>query len=330
MTEPDDRRPAGRSSPRCAPRTKRCARGAVAPDEVARPPRSRGGWWRAFLSALCIVIATILVPVSIVGAWARVQLVDEDAFVATLAPLVDDPAVQAMIIDESMEAINAQVDFQQITVERVRRHRRPRPAAARRRTRSQLLRGACRERPREPRDHDRHARRRVRRLLGGVGDRDARRASRSRGRCDLRRRRARRHDRRGRRHPARRRRRARQAEPRSIAASAPPQLIPTIDKVVIIGDGRQPRDDPHELRARDDARASGCRSSRSPSSGSASSSPAGAASPSSAPASASRSAAARSRRSLAVGYDRDGHRRRRARTSRPTRSTSSTSSWSAT
>ena len=50
-------------------------------------------------------------PVSIVGAWARVQLVDEDAFVATLAPLVDDPAVQAMIIDESMEAINAQVDF---------------------------------------------------------------------------------------------------------------------------------------------------------------------------------------------------------------------------
>ena len=54
-------------------------------------------------------------PVSIVGAWARVQLVDEDAFVATLAPLVDDPAVQDMIIDESMEAINAQVDFQQIT-----------------------------------------------------------------------------------------------------------------------------------------------------------------------------------------------------------------------
>ena len=54
-------------------------------------------------------------PVSIVGAWARVQLADEDAFVATLAPLVDDPAVQAMIIDESMEAINAQVDFQEIT-----------------------------------------------------------------------------------------------------------------------------------------------------------------------------------------------------------------------
>ncbi|HEX5728557.1 hypothetical protein [Microbacterium sp.] len=90
-------------------------RGAVPPDEIAPASRNRAGWWRSLLSAICIVVATILVPVSIVGAWARVQLVDEDAFVASLAPLVDDPAVQTMIIDESMEAINAQVDFQQIT-----------------------------------------------------------------------------------------------------------------------------------------------------------------------------------------------------------------------
>jgi len=88
--------------------------GAV-PGDVASAPRSRAGGWRAFLSAFCIVVATILVPVSIVSAWARVQLVDEDAFVASLAPLVDDAAVQAMIIDESMEAITAQVDFQEIT-----------------------------------------------------------------------------------------------------------------------------------------------------------------------------------------------------------------------
>ena len=92
-------------------------RGVVAPDEVAPPSRTRSGWWRSLLSALCITIAAILVPVSIVGAWARVQLTDEDAFVATLAPLVDDPAVQSMIIDESMEAINAQVDFGQITAD---------------------------------------------------------------------------------------------------------------------------------------------------------------------------------------------------------------------
>lgn len=78
-------------------------------------PRPTGGRWRAIVSAICIVVAAILVPVSIVSAWARVQLVEEDAFVATLAPLVDDAAVQAMIIDEAMDAIEAQVDFHELT-----------------------------------------------------------------------------------------------------------------------------------------------------------------------------------------------------------------------
>ena len=82
---------------------------------AAAKPVPSGGRWRAWVSALCIVIAAILVPVSIVTAWARVQLVEEDAFVATLAPLVDDRAVQAMVIDEAMEAINDQVDFQTLT-----------------------------------------------------------------------------------------------------------------------------------------------------------------------------------------------------------------------
>lgn len=85
------------------------------PSDAASPPGRRAGRWRAPVSAICIVIAAILVPVSIVGAWARVQLVDEDAFVNTLAPLVDDPAVQALIIDETMDGITAQVDFSQLT-----------------------------------------------------------------------------------------------------------------------------------------------------------------------------------------------------------------------
>ncbi len=48
------------------------------------------------------------------------------------------------------------------------------------------------------------------------------------------------------------------------------QLIPTIDKVVIIGEGEQPRRDPHRLRDRSHAWAGGCRSSPSRSSVSAS------------------------------------------------------------
>ena len=88
------------------------AENAALADAVAL---SSGGWWRAAVSALCIVVAAMLVPVSIVGAWARVQLVDEDAFVSTLAPLADYPAVQGMVIDETVSAVRAQVDFGQVT-----------------------------------------------------------------------------------------------------------------------------------------------------------------------------------------------------------------------
>ncbi|NYD67677.1 hypothetical protein [Agromyces atrinae] len=77
--------------------------------------RPRGGWWRSVASTLIIVIATILVPVSIVGAWTRAQLVEEEAFVSTLAPIVDDPAVQQVIIDETMTAVRSQVDFVEVT-----------------------------------------------------------------------------------------------------------------------------------------------------------------------------------------------------------------------
>ena len=86
-----------------------------APAAVRAASRPAGSGWRAFFSALCIVIASILVPISIVTAWARLELVDEAAFVQTLAPLADDPAVQQMIIDETVEAVQAQVDFEELT-----------------------------------------------------------------------------------------------------------------------------------------------------------------------------------------------------------------------
>ncbi|MGP6172506.1 hypothetical protein ACTU6V_15030 [Microbacterium sp. A204] len=74
-----------------------------------------GGRWRGIASAVAIVLASILLPLSIVGAWARVQLVDEDAFVAVFAPLIDEAAVQELIVDETMSAVNAKVDFGELT-----------------------------------------------------------------------------------------------------------------------------------------------------------------------------------------------------------------------
>lgn len=42
-------------------------------------------------------------------------MVDEESFVATLAPLAADPAVQGMIADQTMQAVDDQVDFAALT-----------------------------------------------------------------------------------------------------------------------------------------------------------------------------------------------------------------------
>jgi hypothetical protein len=87
---------------------------SVEPASDTAPPRRRNGW-RAIVSALCIVIAGILVPVTIVSTWTRAQLVDEAAFVQTFAPLADDPGVQELVIQQSTAAINESLDVESFT-----------------------------------------------------------------------------------------------------------------------------------------------------------------------------------------------------------------------
>jgi hypothetical protein len=64
---------------------------------------------------VCIVLAAVLLPVSIVAAWSRAQLVDESQFVATVAPLAHDPQVQGLVIDQTVGAIDEKVNYDQIT-----------------------------------------------------------------------------------------------------------------------------------------------------------------------------------------------------------------------
>lgn len=88
-----------------------------APPAAAPKPRParRRDWWRAVVSAVCIVLAGIIVPVAVVGTWTRVQLVSEDSFVATFAPLAEDPDVQQLVIDQASAAVNESVDVAGIT-----------------------------------------------------------------------------------------------------------------------------------------------------------------------------------------------------------------------
>ncbi len=68
--------------------------------------------WRSILSGILIVTALVLTPVAAFASWGRVQLVDTDRFVATFAPLANDPAVQELIADEATDAILAKLDIE--------------------------------------------------------------------------------------------------------------------------------------------------------------------------------------------------------------------------
>jgi len=65
---------------------------------------------RRSLAVALIVVGVVLAPVAAVGAWVRVALVDTDRFVATLAPLAEDPAVQDLVIERTTAAVEARVD----------------------------------------------------------------------------------------------------------------------------------------------------------------------------------------------------------------------------
>ncbi|MFE6254950.1 hypothetical protein [Agromyces sp. NPDC057865] len=82
------------------------------------PPARRGrGRGRTAAAIVLVVIGLLLVPVAVIAGWARLELVDTDRFVATFAPLAEDPDVQAYIADEVTAAIEEQVDIPALTAD---------------------------------------------------------------------------------------------------------------------------------------------------------------------------------------------------------------------
>lgn len=76
--------------------------------DAGRNTTNRG---RKILSAVLIVSSVILAPLATVGTWTRTMLVDTDRFVATFAPLAEDPAVQKFVADQALNAIEENVDI---------------------------------------------------------------------------------------------------------------------------------------------------------------------------------------------------------------------------
>jgi hypothetical protein len=68
---------------------------------------------RAVFSWVLIVLACLLAIVSVVAAYARNELLNTDTFVATVAPLAKDPAIQTVVATKVSEAVVAKADVEQ-------------------------------------------------------------------------------------------------------------------------------------------------------------------------------------------------------------------------
>jgi hypothetical protein len=79
----------------------------------------RTGWWRPWVAGVLITIGALLAPLSIVAAWAHDEVSNTDRYVATVAPLGSDPAVQNAIINRITTEIFARLDVKAVTNEAV-------------------------------------------------------------------------------------------------------------------------------------------------------------------------------------------------------------------
>ncbi len=91
--------------------------GAAGPDTEPTPGAGRVGRqrWRSIVATLMIVVACVLAPLSVVAIWTRNQVTNTDRYVATVAPLADDPAIQNAIADQITAQVFTYIDVQGLT-----------------------------------------------------------------------------------------------------------------------------------------------------------------------------------------------------------------------
>ncbi len=75
------------------------------------------GRWRAPVSAVLITLGCILAPISVLGVWAANQVSNTDRYVATMAPLIQEPAIQQALSARITSEITSRIDVQAITTQ---------------------------------------------------------------------------------------------------------------------------------------------------------------------------------------------------------------------
>jgi len=80
--------------------------------EVSTPASASrsGGKGRSVVVVILFILATVLTPVATIGQWGHKTIIDSETYLATVGPLINDPAVQDSISNAITDAISAQVD----------------------------------------------------------------------------------------------------------------------------------------------------------------------------------------------------------------------------
>jgi hypothetical protein len=73
--------------------------------------RRRSLSWRTPVSIVLIVLGCILAPVAAIGSWASLEVSSTDRYVATVEPLIHDPAIQNYLTDQITTQITNQLNI---------------------------------------------------------------------------------------------------------------------------------------------------------------------------------------------------------------------------
>jgi len=75
------------------------------------PVRRRHVSWRASVAVVLIVLGCVLAPVAVLGVWAGNEVSDTGRWVATVEPLIHDPAIQNVLTDKITNEITSRLDI---------------------------------------------------------------------------------------------------------------------------------------------------------------------------------------------------------------------------
>lgn len=81
--------------------------------QESSPSNGGSGKWRLYLAIVLIIFGSLLAPLSVAANWLNLRVLDTDAYVETVAPLSEDPAIQNAVADYITTQLFNQVDVEQ-------------------------------------------------------------------------------------------------------------------------------------------------------------------------------------------------------------------------